>query len=173
MAAIDWDAAITALNSGDLPCSGGERRILQLSASLAAGIPVSLRDTVTGLDTTTPPGCSPQSGMQPETTGAQRTPISTLDEHAARRQAQGNRLQPSTERPPARHRASGVSRTGVMRGRVIAAVGRAVVALDRRAHEPVLVEHMPAAYDHCGKPLTAAVYRRCRQNSRQARWRLA
>jgi hypothetical protein len=50
MAAIDWDATITALNSGDLPCSGGERRILQLSSSLAAGTPVSLRDTVTGLD---------------------------------------------------------------------------------------------------------------------------
>ena len=50
MAAIDWDAAITALNAGELPCSGGERRILQLSASLAAGIPVGLRDTVTGLD---------------------------------------------------------------------------------------------------------------------------
>jgi hypothetical protein len=49
MAAIDWDAAITALN-GSLPCSGGERRILLLSASLAAGTPVSLRDTVTGLD---------------------------------------------------------------------------------------------------------------------------
>jgi hypothetical protein len=30
MAAIDWDAAITALASGGLPCSGGERRILQL-----------------------------------------------------------------------------------------------------------------------------------------------
>ena len=50
MAAIDWDAAITALNAGDLPCSGGERRILQLSASLAAGIPVDLSDAVTGLD---------------------------------------------------------------------------------------------------------------------------
>jgi len=50
MAAIDWDAAITALNSSDLPCSGGERRILLLSASLAAGTPVSLRDTITGLD---------------------------------------------------------------------------------------------------------------------------
>jgi hypothetical protein len=36
--------------SGRLPCTGGERRILQLSASLAAGIPVSLRDAVTGLD---------------------------------------------------------------------------------------------------------------------------
>jgi hypothetical protein len=50
MAAIDWDAAITALANGNLPCSGGECRILQLVASLAAGTPVSLRDTVTGLD---------------------------------------------------------------------------------------------------------------------------
>jgi hypothetical protein len=37
MAAIDWDAAATALAAGGLPCSGGERRILQLSASLAGG----------------------------------------------------------------------------------------------------------------------------------------
>jgi hypothetical protein len=50
MAAIAWDAAITALSTGGLPCSGGERRILQLSASLAAGIPVDLRDSITGLD---------------------------------------------------------------------------------------------------------------------------
>jgi ABC-type transport system involved in cytochrome bd biosynthesis fused ATPase/permease subunit len=50
MAAIDWGAAITALQAGELPCSGGERRILQLAAALAAGIPVDLRDTVTGLD---------------------------------------------------------------------------------------------------------------------------
>jgi len=52
MAAIDWDAAITALQAGELPCSGGERRILQLSASLAGGIPASLRETVPGLDDT-------------------------------------------------------------------------------------------------------------------------
>lgn len=50
MAAIDWDAAVTALASGGLPCSGGERRALLLSASLAAGIPVDLGDAVTGLD---------------------------------------------------------------------------------------------------------------------------
>lgn len=50
MAAIDWNAAITALQAGELSCSGGERRILLLSASLAAGIPVNLRDTATGLD---------------------------------------------------------------------------------------------------------------------------
>ena len=50
LAAIDWEAAITALSSGELPCSGGEQRILRLSASLAASIPVDLRDAVTGLD---------------------------------------------------------------------------------------------------------------------------
>lgn len=50
MAAVDWDTAIAALNGGELPCSGGEQRILRLSASLGAGIPVNLRDAVTGLD---------------------------------------------------------------------------------------------------------------------------
>jgi hypothetical protein len=50
MAAVDWDAAITALQAGELPCSGGERRVLQLSASLAEGIPVDLRDAITSLD---------------------------------------------------------------------------------------------------------------------------
>jgi hypothetical protein len=50
MAAIDWAAATAALDAGELPCSGGERRILRLSASLAAGIPVDLRETVTSLD---------------------------------------------------------------------------------------------------------------------------
>ncbi len=33
MAAIDWEAAVTALGSGELPCSGAERRVLLLSAS--------------------------------------------------------------------------------------------------------------------------------------------
>jgi hypothetical protein len=51
MANIDWPAAITALDAGELPCSGGERRLLRLAASLADGIPVDLRDTLTGLDT--------------------------------------------------------------------------------------------------------------------------
>ncbi len=47
MAAIDWPAAVTALNTGHLPCSGGEQRI---AASLAHGIPVDLRDALSGLD---------------------------------------------------------------------------------------------------------------------------
>jgi hypothetical protein len=49
---IDWQAAITALQQGRLPCSGGERRILLIAASLSGGIPVDLRDALTGLDAT-------------------------------------------------------------------------------------------------------------------------
>jgi hypothetical protein len=43
MATIDWPATIAALNTGHLPCSGGEQRVLRLAASLADGIPVDLR----------------------------------------------------------------------------------------------------------------------------------
>jgi hypothetical protein len=50
MAEVDWDAAISALHAGQLPASGGERRILQLAASIAAGTPVSLREAIPGLD---------------------------------------------------------------------------------------------------------------------------
>jgi hypothetical protein len=50
MAEIGWTAAITALDAADLPCSGGEQRILRLAASLAGGVPVDLGDTLTGLD---------------------------------------------------------------------------------------------------------------------------
>ncbi|HEV3293079.1 MAG TPA: hypothetical protein VG123_29230 [Streptosporangiaceae bacterium] len=49
LAVIDWPAVIAALD-GSLPCSGGENRMLRLAASLAAGIPVSLRDVLTGID---------------------------------------------------------------------------------------------------------------------------
>jgi hypothetical protein len=48
-ATIDWPAAITALGTS-LPCPGGEQRMLKITASLADGIPVDLRDTLTRLD---------------------------------------------------------------------------------------------------------------------------
>jgi hypothetical protein len=48
-AVIDWPAVVTALGTS-LPCSGGEQRMLKITASLAGGIPVDLRDTITGLD---------------------------------------------------------------------------------------------------------------------------
>lgn len=51
LAHVDWQAAITALNTGELPCSGGENRMLRLAASLADGTPVDLRDALTGIDT--------------------------------------------------------------------------------------------------------------------------
>jgi ABC-type cobalamin/Fe3+-siderophores transport system ATPase subunit len=50
MAVIDWAAAITALDAGEIPCSGGEQRTLRLAASIAGGTPVNLSDTLTGLD---------------------------------------------------------------------------------------------------------------------------
>jgi hypothetical protein len=42
LASTDWEAAVTALNAGQLASSGGERRVLLLAASIAGGIPVSL-----------------------------------------------------------------------------------------------------------------------------------
>jgi hypothetical protein len=50
LASIDWNRAITALDTSTLPCSSGEQRMLRLAASIADGTPVSLRDTLTGLD---------------------------------------------------------------------------------------------------------------------------
>ena len=50
MASIDWPAAITAIDTGELACSGGEGRMLHLAASLIAGTPVNLGDVLVGLD---------------------------------------------------------------------------------------------------------------------------
>ena len=50
MAWIDRDAALSALHHGHLPVSGGERHIIQLAASIAAGTLVCLRDALPGLD---------------------------------------------------------------------------------------------------------------------------
>lgn len=49
-AAIDWQAAVTALDHGQLPCSSGERHVLKLATSIAAGTPVSLSGALTGID---------------------------------------------------------------------------------------------------------------------------
>jgi hypothetical protein len=50
MAWIDWDAVLTALHDGQIPLCSGEQRILQLAASITEDRPVSLRDTLPGLD---------------------------------------------------------------------------------------------------------------------------
>jgi hypothetical protein len=50
MAAIDWRVVWAALEDGQLPCSSGERHVLRVAVSIAEGVPVDLRDAVTGLD---------------------------------------------------------------------------------------------------------------------------
>jgi hypothetical protein len=50
MAQIDWQSLHSARHQGHLPLSGGEWRILNIAASLAAGTGISLRDTIPGLD---------------------------------------------------------------------------------------------------------------------------
>jgi hypothetical protein len=49
-AAIDWDAAVTALTAGEMPSSSDEQKMLRIAASLAGQTPVILGDAITGLD---------------------------------------------------------------------------------------------------------------------------
>jgi hypothetical protein len=50
MAAVDWEAAVAALEAGRLPCSGGEGRMLRLAASIAGAVAVDLGSALPGLD---------------------------------------------------------------------------------------------------------------------------
>lgn len=50
IAAIRWQAAHTALQRGQLPCSGSEADVLSIAASLGAGIRISLRHVLGNLD---------------------------------------------------------------------------------------------------------------------------
>jgi hypothetical protein len=48
---IRWQAAITALDTGRLPCTGSERAVLRIAASIGDhDIPVHLRDALGSLD---------------------------------------------------------------------------------------------------------------------------
>lgn len=49
-AVIRWNAVVWALENGHLPCTGSERAVLLIAASLAEGIPVSLRECLGSLD---------------------------------------------------------------------------------------------------------------------------
>jgi hypothetical protein len=46
---VRWEAVISTLDAGQLP-SSGEKRVLRIAASLAAGHPVDLRDAIPGID---------------------------------------------------------------------------------------------------------------------------
>jgi len=51
LAVIRWNAAVHALEVGQLPCSGSERAVLRIAASLAdPGIAVNLRENLGNLD---------------------------------------------------------------------------------------------------------------------------
>jgi hypothetical protein len=51
LAVIRWNAAVTALDTGRLPCSGSEAAILRIAASIAEpGLPVSLHACLGNLD---------------------------------------------------------------------------------------------------------------------------
>src|SRR4051794_34884159 len=62
-AAIDWEAAIAALDVGELPGSAGEKKMLRLGASLAGQAPVCLGDAITGIDERNPR--HPDQGRSP------------------------------------------------------------------------------------------------------------
>lgn len=50
LAEIDWQGVATSRDTGQLSCSAGERRMLEIAASLAGHRPVILADVVPGLD---------------------------------------------------------------------------------------------------------------------------
>lgn len=52
-ARIDWPAAITALERGQLAGTCSQAHVLRIAASLAVGTPISLRQILGGLDRTT------------------------------------------------------------------------------------------------------------------------
>lgn len=50
MAFVDWQAAVTTLDAGRLPCCDSEGQILRIAAGIAQGVPIDLRAALTGLD---------------------------------------------------------------------------------------------------------------------------
>lgn len=50
MAVVDFAAAADALETGNLPCSPGEKAVLLVAAGIAAGRPVDLHDALSCLD---------------------------------------------------------------------------------------------------------------------------
>ncbi|HZD14335.1 MAG TPA: hypothetical protein VE196_04255 [Pseudonocardiaceae bacterium] len=50
LAWVDWVAVVQALAGGQLPCSGSEKQLLLIVASLAEGVPVDLSEALSGLD---------------------------------------------------------------------------------------------------------------------------
>ena len=101
VAVIGRDAAVAALDGGALPCGSGERRILHLAASIAAGMPADPGEALTG------PG-RPASRRRP---GPSRTPGGTGTRRSPCRRASrltcgeraNDEVEPAAGRRPPRH----------------------------------------------------------------------
>jgi hypothetical protein len=50
IAFVDFTAAADALAAGGLPCSAGEKSVLQVAAGIAVGCPVNLEDALSSMD---------------------------------------------------------------------------------------------------------------------------
>ena len=50
IAFVDFTAAAETLAAGGLPCSAGEKAVLQVAAGIAAGCPVNLEDALASMD---------------------------------------------------------------------------------------------------------------------------
>lgn len=76
--AIGWNAAITALGQGRLPCSGSEANLLRIAASIGTDLPVRLRRALGNFDgrniTLIANAITAANGTQPR-------PPSTKDDH--------------------------------------------------------------------------------------------
>ena len=66
MAAIDWDAAITALNAGELPCSAGSAASSPPQPASPPAPPLTSATPPPALTPATSTGSSPPSAMPPE-----------------------------------------------------------------------------------------------------------
>lgn len=51
LAEVNWVQMIAAMDHQEFACSSSEEQVLRLAASIADGIPVDLREALTGLDT--------------------------------------------------------------------------------------------------------------------------
>jgi hypothetical protein len=50
MAWVEWERGLNAADTGRLVCSSSEAQVLAIAASIAEGVPVDLRDALSGLD---------------------------------------------------------------------------------------------------------------------------
>jgi hypothetical protein len=76
-AAIDWEAAIGALDIGELPSSAGEKRMLRLAASLAGQAPSSSVMPSPGSTSLTSGSCVKQFFTPPDDASSPPAPESS------------------------------------------------------------------------------------------------